>query len=78
MTLHERAIMAALKERRMTKADLANLRGVTRMAIQDMMKADARISTIEETARVLGIKTSTLIRKGENDAQRDMADTEQH
>jgi DNA-binding Xre family transcriptional regulator len=65
MTLHERAIMAALKERRMTKADLANLRGVTRMAIQDMMKADARISTIEETARVLGIKTSTLIRKGE-------------
>lgn len=78
MTLHERAIMAALKERRMTKADLASLRGVTRMAIQDMMKADARISTIEETARVLGIKTSTLIRKGENDAQRDMADTEQH
>jgi transcriptional regulator with XRE-family HTH domain len=65
MSDHEKAIRAALKEKRMTIKELSEGMEVTPAAVSNLMSRDARMSSINKAAQALGIKTSTLLRKGE-------------
>ena len=65
MSDHKKAIETALAEKNMTQVELAEKCGVTPQTINKVLRADARISSINKAAQALGIKTSTLLRKGE-------------
>jgi transcriptional regulator with XRE-family HTH domain len=62
---HKKAIEQALAEKNITQVDLAEKCGVTPQTINKLLRVDARISSINKAAAALGIKTSTLLRKGE-------------
>ena len=66
MTDHAKAIRQAMKERKLSQQELAEMMGQKNHSyVGNLLTRDARISSINKAAAALGIKTSTLLRKGE-------------
>lgn len=56
-----------VKESKLSKVEIADLAGITRVTLDNALNgADAKISTIESIAKVLGVSAATFFDESEN------------